>query len=222
VTSPECGLGKICTEGTCVPASCSDELSCSAWVSEPWGVCHGATCTVSGTRNRAVKCVDQNGAISTGCSAATKPPVAEICSHDVSSCDHRWVTTPYENCKAACGASTKSRTASCVRADNQTVDASRCPQPKPDTVQSCQSTESCTYGWSAGPFGACSNTCGPGMHDRTVTCSRSDGTEVASGLCADTQPAASEACRDCDGCGGCSPMISLRIARRPRSMSSLR
>lgn len=30
--------------------SCTGELSCASWVSEPWGVCQGATCSVSGTR----------------------------------------------------------------------------------------------------------------------------------------------------------------------------
>ena len=55
-------------------------------------------------------------------------------------------------------------------------------------------------GWTASPWGACSNTCGAGTQTRAVACVYPDGSPAPDALCVNNRPAVAMGCYDDTGC----------------------
>lgn len=61
-----------------------------------------------------------------------------------------------------------------------------------------------TYNWFQGGYGTCSKSCGGGIQTQTVSCQRSDGTDVGDSYCSGTKPNSSRTCNAQSCTGGSS------------------
>lgn len=117
---------------------------------------------------------------------------------------YSWTTSNWSSCSTTCGTGTQSRSVTCTRNDNTTVDDKFCIAyglSKPVTSQVCTESSGCvSYSWYTGSYGSCSTTCGSGTRTRTVYCRRNDGTRVADSYCSGTKPGTSTSCSSTRGC----------------------
>lgn len=102
------------------------------------------------------------------------------------------------SCSATCGAATRSKPYIC-RSSEGATDATKCKAAQPAAVvEPCTGLPACaviTYTYAAGPWGACSVTCGTGSQSRERTCASSGGATVADSNCASAAaPALSQPC----------------------------
>ena len=94
-------------------------------------------------------------------------------------------------CSKQCNNGTQTRHVECMREAKEYVNETYCtirnsiPTPKPNETQKCNE-HSCD-GWLKGKWGACSESCGPGIQYRNVTCPNPD--------CTNTQPKTQQACQ---------------------------
>ena len=72
-----------------------------------------------------------------------------------------------------------------------------------DDGDACTTADAClggtcvgapVYAWVAGPFGACSASCGPGQQSRGVACTRCGAESVDPSLCTEAAPSATQSC----------------------------
>ncbi len=111
-----------------------------------------------------------------------------------------WTTGAWSTCSALCGSGTQTRTVTCTQPGGMVVPNSYCQQAQPATSQSCTGT-TCTYGWLAGNWSACSSLCGSGTQTRTADCVDQNSQVVASSNCdLAQQPSLSQSCSSFDGC----------------------
>jgi hypothetical protein len=77
-------------------------------------------------------------------------------------------------CSSTCGTGTRRRTVECVLDGGVTNTVFCDARSRPDELETCNDYSMCTYYWLPLPWGACSNTCGPGTRQRIVHCVRTD------------------------------------------------
>ena len=75
---------------------------------------------------------------------------------------YSWSTGNWSSCSTTCGTGTQTRSVTCTRNDNITVDDKFCIAyglSKPATSQVCTESSGCvSYSWYTGPYGSCSTT----------------------------------------------------------------
>lgn len=105
-----------------------------------------------------------------------------------------WTLSDWGACSVSCGGGIQTRQATCI-VGGVAADPSNCPAPAPVTQQACN-TNACPsdYQWIAGPWSACSVSCGGGLQTRTLSCDDLSGTPVSPSLCTATPPATQQAC----------------------------
>jgi hypothetical protein len=77
-------------------------------------------------------------------------------------------------CSSTCGTGTRRRTVECVLDGGVTNNVFCDVRSRPAELETCNDYSMCTYYWLPLPWGACSNTCGPGTRQRIVHCVRTD------------------------------------------------
>lgn len=104
-------------------------------------------------------------------------------------CAHSWELGSYGPCSASCGDGIQTRKVQCLRCDGVVVADGLCPQPAPESQQSCSDQSGCSY--SYGAWSAWS-ACTAKQRTRTRQCLRSDGSSAAcsecGGNCSETKP----------------------------------
>jgi hypothetical protein len=81
-------------------------------------------------------------------------------------------------CSSTCGTGTRRRTVECVLDGGVTNTVFCDARSRPAELETCNDYSMCTYYWLPLPWGACSNTCGPGTRQRVVHCVRTDATKT--------------------------------------------
>ncbi|XP_076436505.1 A disintegrin and metalloproteinase with thrombospondin motifs 15-like isoform X2 [Babylonia areolata] len=117
-------------------------------------------------------------------------------------CPARWRVGQYGTCSITCGSGGRqTRTVECVQERGgavAVVSPASCPADRqPQASRACNAWVTCPAVWRAGPWGACSLTCGKGTHTRSVKCVSDDaaGQEVDPAMCPrDSKPDVIEAC----------------------------
>lgn len=176
-------------------ATCGYDWAVGAW-SAPTSTCGDAT------EARTVTCrrTDGTDVADASCAAAGAKPQTSRSSHQISGCTTSWSTGPFGAPTPACGATTQSRTVTCLRTDGQTVDDSACQGVKPPLTQAATDHSTCSFAWSAGEW-TTPGACGTTTRTRSVSCVRSDMTAAPEGSCDPaTRPATSEEITDTSTC----------------------
>ena len=174
-------------------STCGYSWETGAW-SSPTHTCGSAT------RTRDVTCRRSDGATVDASSCTSERPDAVETVTDYSTCTTTWRYSDWSAPAPACGATSSTRTAECVRQDGTIVEGSLCGVPE---LLSRSATDygACSYAWRAGEW-ATTAACGTTTRTRSVTCVRMDGTTVADDRCeAASRPMASEPVSDTSGCG---------------------
>mmetsp|Transcript_90021 Transcript_90021/g.178989 ORF Transcript_90021/g.178989 Transcript_90021/m.178989 type:complete len:931 (+) Transcript_90021:86-2878(+) len=143
---------------------CHDTSGCN-WEATPWSNC-SSRCG-QGTQTRSARCLGDD---TQDCLAhAAKPTLQQSCTSR-EACEF---TSPWTACSAACGNGHRSRNASCRPADGTSSAPASCELnpaiPAMVYNETCFSIAGCR--WVVGPWGDCSNRCGPGEQHRRVNCS---------------------------------------------------
>ncbi|MGE0529377.1 MAG: thrombospondin type-1 domain-containing protein, partial [Bdellovibrionales bacterium] len=106
-----------------------------------------------------------------------------------------WFQGGFGACSRACGAGTRNQLVECRRTgDSVAVPDYFCRKPRPAASESCN-VQTCTqsYSWNAGPFGACSTSCGTCVRTRSVFCQNNQtGAQVLASNCKEPRPSESE------------------------------
>jgi len=180
---------------------CSDYASCGySWNNSDWEQCAEACGPSSQIRNVWCERDDGTTVADNYCDETSKPSSNNPCTN-YSSCTYEWESGTWTNCSSTCGNGSQSRENYCLRNDGNYVALSNCnPLNEPNTSQSCTDTSSCLYGWTAGEWNTCSESCGTGTQTRSIECERSDGTIVEDSWCAAAKPESSQSCSDTSSC----------------------
>lgn len=173
------------------------------WVPGQWSA-YSNTCG-SATRTRTIACMLNGTTVADSQCTKTKPDVTET-SYQTSGCGYDWTPsawTPVYKPNYGCGATTRTRTATCTRSDNTTVADSFCPAAsKPTTSEPYDDPKKCDFRWNVGAWTDPAQTCGDGTRTRSVSCidASSGYSALTEGMCTDTtmggqgpKPATSEA-----------------------------
>ena len=95
--------------------------------------------------------------------------------HALTSLAFRWRAASFSGpCSSTCGTGTRRRTVECVLDGGVTNTVFCDARSRPAELETCNDHSTCTYYWLPLPWGACSNTCGPGTRQRIVHCVRTD------------------------------------------------
>jgi hypothetical protein len=132
--------------------TCVDYSGCSySWSTSIFTNC--STVCGAGVKQRTVTCVQSTSAqrfVSlvnfSYCSATgSEPPSTEAC-WELSGCQYAWYTSSWGACSNRCGSGARSRSVSCMRSNNATVDNSLCaPHTKPVASEACSDASECVY-----------------------------------------------------------------------------
>jgi Thrombospondin type 1 domain len=163
-------------------AATNFETCTMSWNSGSWTT--PAACGAT-TSTRSVSCLRSDGTTVADASCTGTKPSTSQAATDYGTCSFAWSSGTW-NTPSACGATTSTRSVSCVRSDGTTVADASCAGAKPATTQATTSYASCQYTMSYSSYGACSAACDGGTQYRSATCTRSDGTEVATSSCGAT------------------------------------
>ena len=97
----------------------------------------------------------------------------------LSSLAFKWRAASFSGpCSSTCGTGTRRRTVECVLDGGVTNTVFCDARSRPAELETCNDHSTCTYYWLPLPWGACSNTCGPGTRQRIVHCVRTDATKT--------------------------------------------
>jgi hypothetical protein len=112
--------GKYGEDAAAAAASMDSYKSGYTWNAfDEFGACKNGdqTCFCGqGTQERQVACIREDGVIvdDEKCSDTAKPATTQVCTN-YGCCDYGWCVTPWSFCTEACGASSRTRTATCKR-----------------------------------------------------------------------------------------------------------
>lgn len=160
----------------------------------------------------------------------TKPNLVQT-TYETSGCGYSWTTGDWQEPTASCGASSQTRTVSCLRSDGQTVPAAACAgvEGKPASSQPVTDYKACTYDWSVGAYSGPSTTCGDATQTRSVFCERSDGSHVNDDRCSTQKPDSTQSSYRTDGCtfawqygGWSAPAAACGPSTQTRKVSCVR
>ncbi|XP_047474105.1 uncharacterized protein LOC125028674 [Penaeus chinensis] len=161
LSPPTVSTSQVCEMGRCPSAS-------PEWEASAWSNC-SAPCGL-GKRFRQVKCVASGVQVQDGeCEGGSRPQAEEVC--DMGSCaTSTWFFSEWaQQCSERCGTGVQTRRVHCLSA----TESSRgtCPaEARPDATRPCRGESGCGGQWFTGPWGACSEECGPGTQARSVVC----------------------------------------------------
>jgi hypothetical protein len=187
----------------------TDYSGCSyAWTTSAWT---GPTtrCGTS-TETRTVACQRSDGAATTDDRCATAGPRPDA-SQDVQvteGCTAAWTTGDYGAPTPACGATTKTRSVTCLRQDGTTVADSQCSGDRPAATAAATDYTACTdgrtpdhpYNWTTGAWTPPSTTCGDATATRAVQCLDESGATAPDASCAGPRPDATRSSHETSGC----------------------
>ena len=177
----------------------TDYSTCTyGWSTEGWSE-WSSTCG-SASRSRAVTCRSSDGRTVADVQCGTTKPDAVQNDYLTTGCGYVWHNGAWGEPERGCGASRQWRAVWCTRSDGQVVD-SGCGEDRPSDNRDATDYSACSYSWSVGAWSAPSTTCGASTRTRTVSCQRSDGTEVADDRCSDTRPESTQSEYQVSGCG---------------------
>ena len=168
------------------------------WQPGAWSAASTTCGTSSETRD--VACVRSDGTVADASSCTAARPDTQRSVTDTSGCSYAWRTGAWGATTQSCGQGTQTRSVSCGRSDGSTADDAKCTGAKPETTQTVTSTATCTTAWTTGEWGNPTPACGATTASRTVTCHRSDGTDVDGSQCAGDRPASTEPSTDYTTC----------------------
>jgi len=169
-----------------------------AWTVNDWSA-PTATCGAA-TESRTVTCRRSEGTTVADAQCAETKPDTTRESYQTSGCGYEWRPGAFGAAVPACGATTHSRTVSCIRSDGQTVGDSSCGSDKPASSEATTDYSTCTFAWSTGDW-TTPAACGDVTRTRQVTCTRSNGDAAPIGSCdAASRPTDSERVTDTSTC----------------------
>jgi len=203
--------GSVCDDSQCdgdKPATVQVcELGCCvtySWHTSAHGAC-SVTCG-TGTRSREVFCHDSAGLVvdAAHCeSLGDEPAVDESCvgSGGETCPTYSWTNGDWTDCSSTCGAGHRARDVSCVSTDGTVVDSSFCDSSSaPASTKDCELCACEDLEWETSSWSTCSEECGIGFKERTVSCRSSERGYVPFGECValltTAQPADHESCKD--------------------------
>lgn len=184
-------------------SSCGYSASFGAW--SAWS----STCSASATRTRTATCYRSDG---TAVAAAectgrgiSMSPTSET-TPQYGGCGYSWNVGGWSGWSSSCSSSaTRTRSVSCQRSDGSTVHDGFCSGAKPATSSVSAQYGGCSYDASYGNWSSCSS----GEQTRSVTCTRSDGVQVAASYCGVTVNPSNQEARNC------TPPMCVRYAQQP-------
>lgn len=178
------------------------------WVPGAWGASVPACGTSSQTRT--VTCLRADGVTVSDDQCILEKPATKQAVKDYSTCvDGRtpenpfgWTVGQYGPLSTTCGQAVQTRSVLCTDDDGKTVPDSNCKLAKPVGELKSLQTSSCTYQWQTGDYGPFQPACGKTARNRTVTCTRSDGSAVGDSFCsaAGTKPVSTDPYTDYSAC----------------------
>lgn len=162
----------------------------------PWSG-WSSTCSASATRSRTASCVRSDGTVVAG-PECTNRGIAMSPTNETSAqyggCSYSWNAGAWSGWSSTCSPSaTRTRSVSCQRSDGSFVSDASCGTAKPGTSEVAAQYGGCSYDASFGNWSSCSS----GSQSRSVTCTRSDGVQVAASNCGITVNPSSEESRSC-------------------------
>lgn len=161
LTPPTVSTSQVCEMGRCPSAS-------PEWDASAWSNC-SAPCGL-GKRFRLVKCVASGVQVQDGeCEGASRPQAEEVC--DMGSCaTSTWFFSEWaQQCSELCGTGVQKRRVHCLSATESSQGT--CPaEARPAATRPCRGEGGCGGQWFTGPWGDCSEECGPGTQTRSVVC----------------------------------------------------
>ena len=190
VAASECtsrGIALTQSETGANYSGCGYSASFGGW--SAWS----STCSASATRTRTAACIRSDGTV-VAASECTGRGIAMTPTSETSSqyggCGYSWNTGAWGGWSSTCSSSaTRTRAVSCQRSDGAIVADGNCPGGKPATSEVAAQYGGCSYSPSYGGW----STCVSGSQSRSVTCTRSDGVQVAASYCG-TTPTQSQTC----------------------------
>ncbi|XP_039767498.1 papilin isoform X3 [Ornithorhynchus anatinus] len=173
------------------------------WSHGSWGRC-SVPCG-GGHQTRAVFCTSDGTASPDHlCQAGPRPADNRTCALHPCPRTRRWQVGPWGPCSAPCGGGRQARSVHCAALDGEggreateeeecEALAGRPPDARACNLRRCSS-------WTAGPWGECSASCGPGVQRRTVGCQGGGDSPLPDAPCSgEDEPPPTRACvgEDC-------------------------
>ncbi|XP_063221793.1 papilin isoform X2 [Bacillus rossius redtenbacheri] len=144
------------------------------WVYSDWSGCEDK-CGLS-SETRTAFCSNEAGKVypDDRCFPYRLKELIRECENQMT-CEFEWYTSQWSECSAACGSGVRSRKVFCGTFDGETVrkvsDGKCDPGRRYEGLKNCTGEEEeCPGQWHAGPWSACSKTCGGGTMQRKVLC----------------------------------------------------
>ena len=152
-----------------------------SWRTGSWNYCN-SNCE----QTRSVSCQRSDGSnVNDSYCSGVKPSTYQKCTGG--NCTYLWKTGTWGTCNSNCE---QTRSVSCKRSDGSNVNDSYCSGLKPSTYQKCTGGN-CTYLWKTGSWGTCNSNC---EQTRSVSCQRTDGSNVNDSYCSGTKPLTYQSC----------------------------
>ncbi|KAK3772849.1 hypothetical protein RRG08_017413 [Elysia crispata] len=184
--------------------ACNNAPCKPSWTVSEWSPC-SVTCG-RGLQRRSVECKQRISnrltiKVSSSNCPRRRPPYRQYCQMDPC---FRWRVSDWGECSTQCGFGQRTRTVTCVDADDTKVSERLCRQIKPKTEEICDKG-SCAQGWFHSKWSKeCSAECGRGFYTRQVYCSASDGSSLDEKKCGGStlKPRDRKRCKAPKPCGG--------------------
>lgn len=177
------------TETSVDYSGCAFSWSAGDW-SDPSTTCGSAveTRTVSCQRS------DGNTVGAAACASSGQKPAETQNLTETSGCTAYWSTGDWGATAPACGASTQSRTVTCMSGSGATLADADCTAAgvgtKPAQTRPATSQATCTYFWQPSNWSDPGPSCGDVAETRTFSCIDSSGAAADDSLCTQQKPAA--------------------------------